>query len=176
MTCREFAENMYVWDMLPEAEQREAETHRQQCPACQALAADVMQSQVWIKKVAENIPAPAHQAALTHRIMKAIWKKRRTSFIESLFQYAKVNSARLAFSALSVVLISVFVYEWKVIETSPLQNRHVQSKITLSTPRLMESWRRRRENRQETFSLYSYYKEARANHEAIQNRSDSLKN
>jgi anti-sigma factor RsiW len=160
MTCREFEENVYVWDLLSEAERTEAETHRQQCKTCQSLAAEVQQSREWIAHARHYPPQVPDHSAFTHRIMKAVVKPKNASVWSVLKAFVARESLRYAFSVLSILLISDFAYEWQAADHPQAKKWIGQAKITLDTSMLMENLRKRKENKQDPpFSLYAHYKE-----------------
>lgn len=164
MNCSGFEENIYLYEELTPSQRKDLDDHSTTCMACKKLADEVFQSRVLIKKISAQRPEAHNTRQLTQRIMNAIEKEKRVPWLDGIASYLDSYFVRYAFSAVSLFLISLFVYEQQYSEYKPpivkteaieIEQGTVLDMNTFSNTYL--KWRESKEARS-SVSRYAYYK------------------
>ncbi len=164
MKCRKIEEKIYLYTELTSSEKKRVDEHLTQCVACSSLAQQLFHSQEIIKKAANHKPELRNPQALIQRIMNAVENEKSQSIFSVLNDYMENLFVRYAISAVSVFLISFFVYEQQAADFSSSIDK--SSKLEISKGAVLDyskfriTYVKRRDNKP-TASLssrYSYFK------------------
>jgi hypothetical protein len=163
MKCSGFEENVYRYEELTPSQRKDMDDHSTNCRACSRLAAEVFQSRAVINKIREQKPEAQNAHQLTQRIMNAIEKEKRMTWLDELASSLDSYFLRHAFSALSLFLISFFVFEQTAEYTPPMVNINtlaIKQGPVLDMHTFSNTYLRRRENKEPRRSIsgYAYYK------------------
>jgi adenylate kinase family enzyme len=90
--------------------------HIAHCAACRALVAQVIESRSIIKKAHSTIPEIINPNLVTQRIMHEINAQSKIGLWSQITANVDTVFVRYAFSAVSLVLILAFVWEWQIPE------------------------------------------------------------
>lgn len=167
MNCRRMEEKIYLYKELTSSEKKRVDEHLTQCVACSKLAQQLFHSQEIIKNAANHKPELRNPQALTQRIMNAIEKEESQSIFSVLTDYLDNIFVRNAIRAVSVFLISFFVYEQQAVDFSPSFTKTYKSEISkgpvLDYGKFRNTYFNRRDNKSTAVlsSRYSYYKSER---------------
>lgn len=163
MRCREFEKRIYLYEELTTEERKVVDHHINQCAACRELIEQISNSRAIIKKVKLHQPEAQNSNRLTQRIMNAIDQEKEKSLLEVWVTYLDSLFFRYATSALSVFLISFFIYEQQAIDPSSEVGKISKTEIqgaVLDMSKFHSTYTRRRESRplEPLSSRYTYYK------------------
>ncbi len=168
MNCRRMEEKIYLYTELTSSERNLVDEHLTQCVACSKLAQQLFHSQAILKNAANHKPELRNPQALTQRIMNAIEKEESQSIFSLLTDYLDNIFVRYALRAVSVFLISFFVYEQQAVDFSPSLNKTYKSEISkglvLDYGKFRNIYFKRKESKPpaDLNSRYSYYKSEQA--------------
>ncbi len=165
MNCPEFERSIYLYSELTSSERKILDDHRSQCDACGQLAHQVFQSQALIKRVSENKPLARDSHRLMQRIMSEV-KREKITWLAELVSYVDSHFVRYAFSAVSLFLITFFMYEQQTADYATAMNQVSKPPVKqgpVLDVNLFRSNHLQRTTRKETevFSRYAYYKTGR---------------
>ncbi len=166
MNCGDFEKSIYLYEELTLLERKRLDEHINHCEACSQLADQNIHSQALIKKVSLHKPEPGSPHQLAQRIMNAVDKEKSTSILNVLTAFVDSHFVRYAIGAVSVFLISFFIYEQQVpsnsIPTGKIRSDFQQGTV-LDMGKFMSTYAKQRENkRTEPLTLkYTYFKSER---------------
>jgi predicted anti-sigma-YlaC factor YlaD len=163
MNCSRFEESIWLYDELTPSQRKDMDEHSINCKTCRKLAEGFFQSRALLKKVSTQKPAVQNAPHLTQRIMNAIEKEKRMTWLDELVSCLDSYFLRYAFSAVSLFLISFFVFEQAAEYTPPMVSINtlaikqgpVLDMNTISNTYL--TWRENKESRR-SISGYAFYK------------------
>jgi hypothetical protein len=163
MRCREFEKRIYIYEELTNAERKLVDNHLHQCEACSKLLEQISNSQTVIKNARLHQPEVQNSHRLTQRIMNAIDQEKEISFLEVWVTYLDSLFFRYAISALSIFLLSFFIYEQQAIDKPSAMVKISKTEIhgaILDMSKFHSTYNKRRENRplEPLSSRYTYYK------------------
>jgi len=162
MNCRQFEEQIYIYDELDDSERRIMDDHQKQCVACDQLADQFFGARDLFVKSQSIKPELQHPFQLTDRIMEQIEVNKGNSFMDVLAYYLDRLFVRYALSALAMFLIIFFVYEQKdTVSTTSVDvtKTEINKGTVLDFSKFQTSYLKRREIKQGNhLSLYTYYK------------------
>lgn len=113
MKCSDLEKSIYLFEELSASEKRNLEMHLAECAACRALAAQVKKSRSIIQEASTLIPELKNPNQITQRIMQELRTEERVGVWSQLTVYIDSVFVRYAFSAMSLVLVLLFVWEWR---------------------------------------------------------------
>ncbi len=160
MNCRKIEEKIYLYMELTSSEKKRVDEHLTQCDACSKLAHQLFHSREVIKNAASHKPQLRNPQPLTQRIMNAIENEKSRSVFSVLTDYMDNLFVRYAISAVSVFLISFFVYEQQAGDFSSSISRSSKLEINkgavLDYNKFRNTYVKRRDHKP-TVSLSSRY-------------------
>jgi hypothetical protein len=164
MNCSGFGKSIYLYEELTPSQRRDLDEHSTTCMACSKLAKEVFQSRTLIKKISVQRPQVQNTGQLTQRIMDAIEKEKRVSWLDRIVSYLDSYFVRYAFSVVSLFLISWFVYEQQyseyklpIVKTEAIE---IKQGTVLDMNAFSNTYLKLRESKEarSSFSGYAYYK------------------
>lgn len=164
MNCNRMKEKIYLYNELTSSERKALDEHLNQCDECSTLARQLVYSQRLIKEATRHKPEMTNPNLLTQRIMMAIETEKSRPLFAFIIDYLDSLFLRYAISAVSVFLISFFVYEQRADDFSSSVSRTARSDIrkgaVLDYGNFRNMYVRQKENRSTAMvsSRYSYYK------------------
>lgn len=163
MNCRRMEEKIYLYTELASSEKKIVDEHLHQCEACGNLARQLFYSQGVIENAAGHIPELRNPHRVTMRIMNAIEKEKSRSIFSVLTYYLDNIFVRYAISAVSVFLISFFVYEQQAVDFSSYSGTNkteINKGAVLDYSKFRNTYVRQRDNKPTAIlsSRYSFYK------------------
>jgi predicted anti-sigma-YlaC factor YlaD len=164
MNCRKTEEKIYLYTELTSSEKKIVDEHLQHCDACRMLARQFFQVHEVVKKAARHTPELRNPHSLTQHIMMAIENEKSRFSFSAWFDYMDNLFVRYAISAVSVFLISFFVYEQQAADVSASMRRPYKSEISkgavLDYGKFRNIYFKRKESKPiaDLSSRYAYYK------------------
>jgi hypothetical protein len=166
MNCREFEKSIYLYKELTSPERERMDEHVSHCAVCSQLVDQIIHSQVLIKKVSLHKPEPGSPHQLAQRIMNSVEEEKSTSLLNVLAALVDRFFIRFAIGAVSIFLISFFIYEQQLPSNSTPTFKirsDFQHGTVLDMGKFMKTYAQQRENkRTEPLTLkYTDYKAER---------------
>lgn len=159
MNCRKIKEKIYLYTELSSSERKMVDEHLTQCDACSKLAQQLFHSQEVIKNAASRKPELRNPQPLTQRIMNAIENEKSRSVFSLLTDYMDNLFVRYAISAVSVLLISFFVYEQQADSSSSVTRTYkseISKGVVLDYGKFRNMYIKRRDNKPTATLSYRY--------------------
>lgn len=110
MGCKEFEQNIYLYEELSTSERELLDAHLATCASCAVAFDEINEAQRVIKKLATDEIVPPNAARLTSDVMSKIANERSDG--NSIFTVPFWARARVALTAVSVVLLVSFAVEF----------------------------------------------------------------
>ncbi len=167
MKCNEFEERIYLYEELTDSEKALIDKHRNDCEACNKLAAQVIQSLVLIRKASLLKAEVKNPHQLTQQIMNSIAKEKGVSVLDQLASYLDNLFMRYAFGVASLLLVSFFLYEQQTVDRvdsiTKITNIEVKPCAVLDMNVFLNHYRKQRVKKDPVpISKYAYYKSVRS--------------
>lgn len=163
MKCQEFEKRIYLYEELTPAEKKLVKDHINQCAACSKLIEQISNYRAVIQKAKVHQPELQNPHPLTQRILNVIENEKKEPFLKVWFTYLDSLFFRYVISALSIYLISFFIYEQQALEQpseiGKISKTVIQGAI-LDMSKFHSAYNRRRANRtlESLDSRYVYYR------------------
>lgn len=135
MNCQQSETLLMCYDTLTESEKEQLVAHAASCAACAQTLGFIQVEQTWVNKIQKH-PEPAHAAALTQKIMRALPQQKEVSF-------GFLNLARIVFATGSLAFFfwlgSELLIEKTFLKSTPVVGPVLNSSRYISDPQQRET-------------------------------------